>query len=194
MPQGVLTKETHTRILCVIFLLSLGACAGKRAISFVSTEPGSQISLVPLSSTDAEGQKLRNPAKLDTAQLQSNAVRISSAGKASQYWFAPGDQGNQIQITVKRLPSCESAEGNRNRPVRVLLKAYQALYSRNYRLAREMASRASVLDPTLAAPFIITGLAYLREGNKERARGAFSQAQSLDPEDGEIGKLLRAVQ
>lgn len=172
----------------------LGACAGRRSVTFVSQEPGSQVALVPLDAPDAEGTKLRNPATVDAGQMKNKAVRISAAGKASQYWFSAPPGAARLQVKVKRLGSCEGQEGNRNRPMRLLLKAYQALYSKDFTLARELAGKASVVDPTLAAPHIILGLAFLREGDRQKASAAFTQAQALDPEDNEIGALLRTAQ
>lgn len=160
----------------------------------MAQEPGSQVSLVPLDSPESEGTKLRNPASVDISGLKNKAVRISAAGKASQYWFSAPSSGPRLQVKVKRLGSCEGQEGNRNRPMRLMLKAYQALYSKDYSLARELAGKAGVVDATLAAPHIIIGLAYLKEGDRQKALGSFNQAQALDPEDNEIGTLIRTSQ
>lgn len=185
------------RVILFVFFLSIfwliASCSGKRTITFASLEPGSQISVVPLDSPDSEGRKVRNPAQLDAGLLTKEAVRISATGKASQFWFMPDNKGQRLQIKVKSLPSCDNAEGGRNRSTRLLLKAYQALYAKDYRMARELAGNASVIDATLAAPHIIAGLAYLREGDKENARTSFNKAKALDPEDAEIDVLLRTL-
>ncbi len=172
----------------------LGACAGRRTVTFISQEPGAQLALVPMESPESEGTKLRNPAAVDLAQMKNKAVRISATGKASQYWFSSLAQAPRVQVKIKRLGSCEGQEGNRNRPTRLLLKAYQALYSKDFSLARDLASRASLIDTTLAAPHIITGLAFLKEGDRPKALASFNQAQALDPEDSEIGSLIRTAQ
>jgi tetratricopeptide (TPR) repeat protein len=172
----------------------LGACAGRRSITFVVQEPGSQLAVVPMDSPESEGNKIRNPVTMDLATLKNNAVRISATGKASQFWFAAPAAGPRLQIKVKRLGSCEGTESNRNRPTRLILKAYQSLYSKDYQLARELAGRAVAIDNTLAAPHIITGLSFLKEGERQKALASFNQAQALDPEDSEIGALIRTAQ
>lgn len=182
------------RTFWVLLLTFLAGCAGSRTVTFSSLEQGSEISLVPISNPDSEGTRLRNPAAMELSKLNSQAVRISSSGKASQYWFLPQTGGNQLQIKVNRLPSCGNSEQNRNRPVRLLLKGYQALYTKDYNLARELAGQASIIDATLAAPHIITGLAYLKQGQRAQARSAFQKAAALDPADAEIAALLRATQ
>ncbi len=177
-----------------IVLLLFGACAGRRTVTFLVQEPGSQVALVPLESPDSEGTKLRNPATVEMAAMRNKAVRVSAQGKASQYWFSAPSNGPRLQVKVKRLGSCEGQEGNRNRPARLLLKAYQALYSKDYSLARDLATRAGLIDSTLAAPHIIVGLTYLKENDRQKALAAFNQAQALDPEDSEIGSLIRTAQ
>jgi len=163
-------------------------------MTFYSLEPGSDMSLVPLDNPDSTGTKLKNPATLNTIQLQKQAVRISSTGKSPVYWFAPGESGRRMDIRIKQLPVCTTNDGNRNRPVRVLLKAYQALSAKDYSLARQLATQASEFDATLSAPLIISGLAFLQENRREEARLAFSKARALDPEDQEIVELLRLAQ
>lgn len=177
-----------------LVLLLVAACAGRRTVTFVSQEPGSQVALVPMDSPDSEGTKLRNPASVEMATMQNKAVRISAVGKASQYWFAALASGPRLQVKVKRLGSCEGQESNRNRPTRLLIKAYQALFSKDFSLSRDLSNRAALIDPTLAAPHIIMGLAFLKEGDRPKALASFNQAQALDPEDSEIGALIRTAQ
>lgn len=175
-------------------LLFFSACAGQRTMTFSALEAGSEISLVPLDNPDSSGQKLKNPATVNTTQLTKQAVRIAANGKSPIYWFAPGESGRRMDIRVKQLPACTTTEMNRNRPVRVLMKAYQALASKDYNLARQLATQAAEIDTTLAAPLIISGLAYLQENRREEARLAFNKARALDPEDAEIAELLRLAQ
>lgn len=189
----MLSFRTSSAFWVPVILVAVG-CAGSRTVTFSSMEQGSQLSRVPISNPDSEGQRLRNPASMPLATLKDQAVRISASGKASQYWYLPQTEGNQLRIKVNRLPSCGDQEQNRNRPVRLLLKGYQALYRKDYNLARELSAQASIVDPTLAAPHIITGIAYLKEGKRSQARSSFQKASALDPADAEISALLRATQ
>jgi hypothetical protein len=174
--------------------LTLTSCASKRNMIFSSAEPGSTIAVVPLDNPDGAVQTVGNPFNTNTARLTGKAVRISANGKAPQFWFPPDDSSHRIEVKVKNLPVCSQSEGNRNRPLRLLLKAYQALTEKDFNLARELCTKAAQIDPTLAAPLIITGLTYFQEGKRTEARVAFNKAKALDPEDQELNELLRMVQ
>ena len=163
-------------------------------MSFTAAEQGSTIAIVPLDNPEGPATNEKNPLITTTEKLAGKAVRISAAGKASQYWFPPEESARRIDVKVKSLPSCMMGDTNRNRPLRLLLKAYQALTTKEFTLTRELCTKASEVDPTLAAPFIITGLSWYQEGKRDQARVAFNKARALDPEDQEIGQLLRMVQ
>jgi len=163
-------------------------------VTFSSQEPGSQLALVALDAPEAGGTALSNPVTVDSARLEGRALRISSSGKAPVYWLIPEDSGRRLDIRMRSLPSCAQGEQNRNRPTRLVLKAYQALSAKEFNLARELATKASEVDPSIAAPFIIVGLAYLQEGRREQARVAFNKARALDPEDQDLLELLRLAQ
>ena len=135
------------------------------------------------------------PTTLFADRLRGKAVRISAQGKAPSYWFTPNETGHRVEIRVKQLSVCgNSNEANRNRPVRLVLKAYQALSANDYALARDLAKKASEIDATLAGPYIITGLSFYNEGKKQDARLSFNKARALDPEDQDINQLLRMVE
>ncbi len=184
-------------ITCISALL-IGAftisCAGGRQLTVSSQEPGSIISIVPLDNPDGAVQTVANPYTALSGKLSGKAIRITAVGKSPQYWFPPDDSSRRIEVKVKNLPPCSNGEGNRNRPMRLLLKAYQALTSKDYNLARELCLKAAQIDPTLAGPLIIQGLTYFQEGKRTEARVAFNKARALDPEDQEIVELLRMVQ
>jgi hypothetical protein len=178
------------------FAASLISCASQRnSVTIATGEPGSQISLVPMDNPDGLGTILPNPATLPAERLRGHALKIAAAGKAPSYWFAPSEAATRVLIRVRQLNSCGSQnDKNPNRPVRLLLKAYQALSANDYTLARDLAKKASEIDPTLAGPHIITGLTFYNEGKKQEARLSFNKARALDPEDQEIGQLLRMVE
>ena len=92
---------------------------------------------------------------------------------------------------MRQLAVCEQLTGDRNRTVRLLLKAYQALTIKDYEVVRELCKQAGDLDPTLAGPHILTGLSHMQQGHKNQARIAFNKARALDPDDQEIAQLLR---
>ena len=187
-------KINSSSVILLMTLCILSGCAGRRAITFLSQEPGSVVTLVPMDNPESQGKQLTNPVTLNTASMAGKAVRISAQGRAPHYWFAPGDSGRRIEIKVKTLPACNQQIGDKNRPVRLLLKAYQALSTNDPNLARELARKAAEVDPTLAGPYIIIGLAATNQGAKEEARVAFNKARALDPDDADIGELLRLAQ
>ncbi len=182
-------------LLVVVMNLVLAACGGGKAVTFQSYEPGSVITLVPLENPNGTNvEKLTNPVTLEPGKFLGKAVKVSAAGKAPQFWFAPDDVSQKLDVKIKNLGVCDSNEVNKNLPLRLLLRAYQALSSRDFNLARELCTKAAVLDPSLAAPHIITGLTFFQEGKREDARVAFNKASALDPDDAEISQLLRMVQ
>jgi tetratricopeptide (TPR) repeat protein len=188
------------KILRVTIFLGLSFVIGcgsvKRGIMVSSSETGSVISLVPFDNPESAGEKLTNPANFTSDKLNNRAIKIVAPGKAPEYWFVPGGNPKRLDIKVRQMAACTGAnnEANKNRPIRFLLKGYQALSSEDYNLALEMAKQAESLDATLAAPHIISGLALLRQGKKEEARVSFNKAKTLDPEDRDIVDLLQMTQ
>jgi hypothetical protein len=184
-----------------LFILMLGlcavpSCAGKRTIRFSSTEKGTA-NLVSLEDPNGPGENLGEfPVGMDAEKLEGKAVRLESVGKGPQYWFTSFDKSTELSIKVKFLtpPSTKSIEGNRNLPFRILMKAYQALSSNNFQLARELSTKLSEIEPTLSAPHIVIGIAFLQEGKTNEARAALMTARALDPEDAEVALLLKRVQ
>ncbi len=181
-------------IMLMVALICVASCADKQTISFSSDEPLSKLAIVNLDSIESEAETLTNGAKIRVSKLSGKAVKISSTGKSSFFWLLPKTKNGNTQIRIKKLPSCETHEENRNRPIRFLLKAYQALYSNDFNTAIKMSETASSFDPLLAAPHIISGLSYLKQKKIPEAKTAFLKAQALDPEDKEIEVLLKMVQ
>ncbi len=182
------------RIVLFAALLVLAGCSSSgRLMSFSSVEPDSRISVVTLKNPEGASTQVSNPYEVRGGELEGKAVKIDAPGKAAQYWFPPDESGNRVEVKVNNLPNCMMGSVNPNRPLRLILKAYQALSSRDYALARDMADKATKIDPTLAGPHIIMGLTYFRQGDRKNANLAFNKARALDPEDQEIVQLLNMV-
>lgn len=187
-------NPTKSGITAAVICVALTGCGGGRTITFQSTEPGSVITVVPVDNPEGSSAPGTNPFTTTSDKMAGKAIRISAIGKASQYWFPPDDSARRIDVKIRQLSACQTSEKNNNRPVRLIMKAYQALSAKDLRLAKELASKAAELEPALAAPFIITGLSFYQEGRRDQARVAFNKARALDPEDAEISELLRLVQ
>lgn len=181
------------KIIFLIFLCCVVACAGKQTVSF-SLEEGvdGKLSLVDLGALESEGEVLTSGAIIDTSRLSNKAVRVASPGKAS-FWFILNNQARDTQIKIRKLPSCGIDENNKNRSIRFLLKAYQALYANDFNSAVKLSETASNFDPALSAPHIISGLSYLKQKKFSEAKASFLKAQALDPEDREIEILLKTT-
>ncbi len=157
------------------------------------------MSLVPLQNIQSSGKTLPNPVTFDSSLLRNSALKVSAPGKATLFWIAPTTPGQGAEIKIKELQGCSEKENKaagtfQNRPIRILIKAYQALFARDLGVARDLAAKVAELEPNLAAPHIIIGLAFNYEGQKEQARVSFNRAAALDPEDAEIGQLVRMTQ
>jgi hypothetical protein len=171
------------------------SCSSTPGVDVTSKVAGSKVTLVSLDNLGSAGKPVGNPAHLDLKQVNGSAVRVDAEGKAPVYLVFQPPAKNKVSLTLKELPVCSAAnEVNRNKPVRLVMKAYQALSEEDWNLARQLATKASELDATLAAPHIIQGLALFRSGNRAGARGAFNTAKALDPDDIDILELLRMVQ
>ena len=183
-------------IICPIF-----GCATK-SIQF-NSDVKAQVSLVSLENLQDVGTPVGDtPATVDPSTLEGKAVRLTSEGKAPIYWLSSEAQGYSTQITFKMVPikASESTssdtkvdKGVINRTLRLIMKAYQALVSKEYDVAKSLATQASAIDPSLAAPFIVSGLASLESGKNDDARNALNTAKALDPEDAEIDVLLKEL-
>ena len=182
------------RIIIIGLSIGLLSCTSSGPlIGIRSLEPDSVMERVSLRNPEGPGVPLSNPGLFRPAESSGSFIRIQAPKRVPQsLYFIQSGAPNQI-ITVRRLAE-SNVTTNRNPPTRLILKAYQALSSNDNKLAREQASRASVLDQTLAAPHIITGLRYMNEKKKSEARVAFTKAKALDPEDEDIDVLIKMAQ
>lgn len=200
--------------LLLFGLFFLVSCATK-TVTFAVRGNG-KVSLVSPDNLDKVGQFLGDtPLTVEVSKLQGKIVKISQNGKIPAYWIMPDISGQNLKATLalqdepKSPPSqtvAEKADGKPelaskqsdpkatiNRLMRLILKSYKALASRNFSLAKDLADRASSIDPELAAPLVIKGIALMQSGDSTGARAALSNAQALDPEDRDIETLLKAI-
>ena len=96
-------------------------------------------------------------------------------------------------MALNLAKSTENAH-RRNVVSRLMLRAYKALTDKDYKSVTDLADEAVKIDPELAGPYLLKGLALIDSGDKENALIALKQAQALDPEDTDIDTLLKAVQ
>ena len=186
--------QRHFKFSLIGAALLAGGCAtSRRELVIQSLEPGSTLTRVPLQSPEDSGTSLKNPSVVPISQLKGQFIRISAPNRIPQNWIVLDESATKIGVVIRRLRDTSQRE-NRNPPVRLVLKAYQALASNDPKSARELASRAAQLDAQLAAPHIILGLLYLNEKKLEDARVSFTKARNLDPDDKDIDVLLKSAQ
>jgi hypothetical protein len=200
--------------LMFFVLFFLFSCATK-TVTFAVRGNG-KVSLVSPDNLDKVGQFLGDtPLTVEVTKLQGKIVKISQNGKIPAYWIMPDISGQNLKATLalqdepKAPPSQAVAEktdskletaskqsdpkATINRLMRLILKSYKALAARNFPLAKDLADRASSIDPELAAPLVIKGIALMQSGDSTGAKAALSNAQALDPEDRDIETLLKAI-
>jgi hypothetical protein len=192
----------------------LMSCATK-TVTFAVVGTG-KVTTVSPDNLDKEGQYLgETPLTIETDKIQGKIVKISQKGKIPAYWIMPDVSGQNLRATLaladepkapaesllseksdKKSDSTQKTADSKatiNRLMRLLLKSYQALAARNLGLAQELASRASTIDPEIAAPLVIKGIALMQSGDNAAAKAALSNARALDPEDKDIETLLKAL-
>lgn len=140
------------------------------------------------------------PSTIELPKLEGKVVKIASEGFVPQYWIAKDFVASNTKVNISLVPLPEDKEKNAggkavntNLAFRLLLKGYGAISKGNLALGRELAAKLEELEPTLAAPHILSGIAFFSEGKKQEARTAFEKAVALDPEDTEIKKMIDAT-
>ena len=196
----------------------LASCASEPTVAF-QTDGKAKVAIVDWDNLEGEGKPLgETPLTVNAADATGKVVRISQDKKVPQYWVVSCDsRRDRLEAKIKMtdvavaeavasapaLPEKGAAPVPAGSPMppavlnkshRLLLQAYEALVSTDYKLARQLADQLSVELPNLASPFIIIGLSYLQSGDREQARGAFSKAMNLDPEDQSTKELLQLTQ
>lgn len=188
-------------ILIAAASLSLSACATD-SITFNASQKAT-LSLVSLSDPSGEGQILGElPSTIEVEKLEGKVVKINAEGFVPQYWIAKDFVADSTKVNIALTPLEEGAGGkgggsgkggSSNLAFRILMKGYGAISKGDNKLGRELAEKLQEIDPTLAAPHILTGIAFFNEGKKSEAKTAFEKALALDPEDLEIKKMIDAT-
>lgn len=184
-----------------ILLLLASGCATD-SITFNANQKAT-ISLVSLSDPSGEGQILGElPSTIEVDKLEGKVVKIKAEGFIPQFWIAKDFVANSTKVNIALTPVDDGAAGkgggsgkggSSNLPFRILMKGFTAISRGDYQLGREFAGKLEEIDPTLAAPHLLTGIAYFNEGKKVDAKNAFEKALALDPEDLEIKKMIDAL-
>src|SRR5262249_22605371 len=147
------------------------------------------------------------PVSVDLGKVNGKVLRVTQDKKIPEYWIVSCDTRRDRLEAKLRLHDAPTIEGPAiaqekkeekkdtsdkkecekvpaapslsaiNRSHRQLLRAYEALISEDAALARDLADQLAKDSPELAAPFIIIGLSYLQEGDRDQARRAFTKAE-----------------
>jgi tetratricopeptide (TPR) repeat protein len=198
----------------------MASCATDPTVSF-QTDGKSKVAAVSWDNLEGEGQSLgETPLTFKASDVSGKVVRITQDKKVPQYWVVACDSRREkldarLKMSdlppstaiaaapdpEKKQPEAEAAGKPGgvppevlNKSHRMLLQAYEALVSADYKLAREIADQLATEVPSLASPFIIIGLSYMQAGDREQARGAFAKAANLDPEDAATKELIQMTQ
>jgi tetratricopeptide (TPR) repeat protein len=196
-------------VLLPLALLPVG-CA-TRSMTF-KADSQADVTLVTFNDLNAAGDILgKTPVTVDMAKISGKVVRISAAGKQSVYWLVTDAVGTQNEASIKlrddpiaaKLGASSSESGSQtslidpkirtNRLLRLIMKAYKELSGQRYQVAGELADQATKIDPEIAAPLVIKGIALLKQGDTTGAKAALEKAKSLDPEDQDIAKLITTM-
>lgn len=192
------------RLSVLVFLVTL-SCNTTNTVKF-DTKTKATISVVKWNELDRQGKELgETPREVELDEIKDQIVKITAPGKTPQFWVfsEPTGQKFEAQLVLTDVSAAASEGGGGagsvsgfdiNETHRLLMKSYQSLASGDLAAATDLAKKLNEIEPRLAAPLIIIGLASLQNGNKEEARLAFDKARSLDPRDGEIDKLIQAAQ
>ena len=189
---------------CLVLALGLlsQSCAltGLRTITFRTDGQGT-VSLVNWETLETNGEILgTTPVTVELDRIGENIVKITGPGKAPQFWVFEKMLGENLnaRLVLTDVPVRTSNEDvqalDPNESHRLLMKEYKALAEGDLTLAKDLSAQHMTMQPKLAAPLIINGLACLQEGDKARAHTAFTKAKGLDPADKDIDKLIEATQ
>lgn len=195
--SNFLSSKVKRLFLSGIFagcILQIQGCATP-TLTVVSNEKAN-LSLVDFEDSNGEGELIgQTPATIDLEKFEKKYIRVWGEGIQSQYWVvSPLEQDkNELSLRIEKREEPEEPEDLSlviNQYFRMLMRSYKALTAKRYETARDLAKQLNRAVPEAAAPHLITGLSYLGEGEKSKARTSFLKAKNLDPEDKDIESLL----
>lgn len=172
--------------------IALSAMACQTQTVRFTSDVEAQVSLVDATDAGGRGERLgKTPLSVKVAKTRGKLVRIDAPGAAPQYWVFNETLGERLEARVSFGKAGPSANANESH--RLLLQAYQAITTRDYSLARDLATRIAEISPEVAAPHILRGLIEMQEGNEGKAISYLKRAKALDPNDRDIDTLLERI-
>ena len=190
----------YTSAILLLFLfLTASSCVNKK-LTIESSEKLT-VSTVNSNALGGPGKALgTTPVTIALDTVQNEIIKIEGEGKLPQYIFITDLVGEETTANIDLLNDGQVAADDQDKEVatanlthRLLLQAYQALTKDDYTTAKKLATKITEIQPRIAAPLIIQGIAFMQEGNMREARASLQEAKALDPEDNDIDQLLKIL-
>ena len=196
------------KLFCLFAFFVTSACGTTSTVRF-ETKAKATLSVVEWGQLDRQGKELgETPQDVEIDEIKDKVLKIEAPGKTPQYWVFTEKGGEEFEAKLTLTDIGESSGTGSgkgggvggggastfdiNETHRLLMKSYQSLASGDLTAATAFAKKLNEIEPRLAAPHIIIGLAAIQKGEKDTARLSFDKAKTLDPKDGDIEKLSEA--
>lgn len=197
------------RILALIFSLAsaLGGCTTP-SVTLSSDQPAEVASLTfPVGGPPKRESLGKTPLTLEKAKVEGLMLEIKGTDTKPFVLYVPRTDSadNEIKVELEKAvtpqdpsqPATKSTESDPtqviNRIMRVIFKSTQALYENDNASAIELADQAIAMNPNIAGPQIIKGLAELNSGRTQEAKASLAKAKALDPENTDIDEIVRGL-
>jgi hypothetical protein len=191
-------KITHKSVVICAFAQIIFGCSSTPSVSFRSDLDAS-LTAVSFNNPQSTGQKLgTTPITVPLSSLRKGPIRIQSPGLPEQYWIFTDVRENSLEIELKLAGQRPQNAGTcsadtMNQQGRLLLMAYEALTRSDFRTTLQIADQLSGIAPSVAAPHILSGIAFMQTSQNDKALSSFTRAKALDPSDKNIDRLLQAL-
>ncbi|MBC7659188.1 MAG: hypothetical protein H7249_05715 [Chitinophagaceae bacterium] len=202
----------HRFLLTVWFVITLVACATPK-LTLSSDHTAEVTSLNYSKGIPSKRTNLgKTPLTLDKKSVEGMILEIKAADSKAFDLYIPRTDGveNTINVELEKEAVISKTEAEKdgssekkpteidhrqaiNRIMRVLFKSTQALYENNTTAAIELANQAMSMDPNIASPHILRGLAELQSGRTQDAQGSFAKAKALDPENTDVDAFIKGI-